>query len=44
MIDNETLPTDFTHFRSMAEKRGHIGELSQEKAVAMGALLKYLPV
>ena len=44
MVDNETLPTDFTHFRSMAEKRRHIGELSQEKAVAMGALLKILPV
>jgi hypothetical protein len=44
LVDNETLPTDFTRFRSMAERRGHIGELSQEKAVAVGALLKFLPV
>lgn len=44
LVENETLPTDFTHFRTMAERRGQIGELSQEKAVALGALLKILPV
>jgi hypothetical protein len=32
LIDNETLPTDFTHFRSMAERRSHIGELSKVEA------------
>ncbi len=44
LVDNETLPTDFTHFRSMAERRGHIGELSKEQAAAIGALLKFFPV
>ena len=44
LMDNETLPTDFTHFRRMAERRGQIGELSQEKAVALGAVFKILPV
>ncbi len=44
LVENETLPTDFTHFRRMAERRGQIGELSKEKAVALGALLKVLPV
>lgn len=44
LVENETLPTDFTHFRRMAERRGQIGELSQEKAVALGAFLKLLPV
>jgi hypothetical protein len=44
LVENETLPTDFTHFRRMAERRGQIGELSQEKAVALGALFKLLPL
>jgi hypothetical protein len=44
MVDNETLPTDFTRFRSMAERRGHIGELSKEEAAAIGALFKLLPI
>ena len=44
LVDNETLPTDFTHFRRMAERRGQIGELSQEKAVALGAIFKILPI
>jgi len=44
LVDNETLPTDFTRFRSMAERRGQIGELSKEEAAAIGALLKLLPV
>lgn len=43
LIETERLPTDFTHFRTMTERRGQIGELSQEKAVALGALLKLLP-
>jgi hypothetical protein len=43
LVDNETLPTDFTRFRSMAERRGQIGELSKEEAAAIGALLKILP-
>ena len=44
LVDSETLPTDFTRFRSMAERRGHIGELSKEQAAAIGAMLKFLPV
>ena len=44
LVDKETLPTDFTRFRSMAERRGQIGELSKEEAAAIGALLKLLPL
>jgi hypothetical protein len=44
LVDNETLPTDFTRFRSMAERRGHVGDMSKEQAAAIGALLKFLPV
>ena len=44
LVDNETLPTDFTRFRSMAERRGQIGDLSKEEAAALGALLKFLPI
>jgi len=44
LVDNETLPTDFTRFRSMAERRAHIGDLSKEEAAAIGALLKLLPI
>ncbi len=43
LVDNETLPTDFTRFRSMAERRGQIGELSKEEAAAIGALFKLIP-
>lgn len=44
LVEKETLPTDFTRFRSMAERRGHIGELSKEQAAAIGALFKLLPI
>jgi hypothetical protein len=44
LVDNETLPTDFTRFRSMDERRAHIGDLSKEEAAAIGALLKLLPI
>ncbi len=44
LVDNETLPTDFTRFRSMAERREQIGELSKGEAAAVGALLKLLPL
>lgn len=43
LIDEEELPTDFTRFRRMAERRGQIGELSKEQAAIIGAALKYLP-
>ncbi len=44
LVENEILPTDFTRFRRMAERRGLIGELSKEEAAGIGALLKLLPV
>lgn len=44
MVDREILPTDFTRFRSMAERRAHIGDLSKEEAAAVGALFKLIPV
>ncbi len=44
LVDSETLPTDFTRFRSMAERRGQIGDLSKEEAAAIGAVLKLLPI
>ncbi len=44
LVDNETLPTDFTRFRSVAERREHIGDLSKEEAAAIGAVFKLLPI
>jgi hypothetical protein len=44
LIDSETLPTDFTRFRSMSERRGQIGDLRKEEAAAIGALLKIIPI
>lgn len=43
LVDTEVLPTDFTRFRRMAERRGQIGELSKEQAAIIGAALKFLP-
>ncbi len=43
LVDTEDLPTDFTRFRRMAERRGQIGELSKEQAAFIGAALKFLP-
>jgi hypothetical protein len=43
LVDSETLPTDFTRFRSMAERREQIGDLSKAEAAAIGALLKFFP-
>ena len=44
LADTETLPTDFTRFRSPAERRGQIGGSSKEEAAAFGDLLKLLAV
>ena len=44
MIDTEDLPTDFTRFRSMADRRGQIGEISKEQAALIGAAIKLLSV
>lgn len=43
LIDTEDLPTDFTRFRSMADRRGQIGEISKEQAALIGAAIKLLP-
>ena len=40
LVDTEVLPTDFTHFRRMAERRGSVGEMSKEQAAIIGAVLK----
>jgi hypothetical protein len=40
LIDEETLPTDFTRLRRMAESRGSLGEMKKEQALAIGAVLK----
>jgi hypothetical protein len=43
LVDTEALPTDFTRFRRMAERRGQIGELSKEQAALIGVAIKLLP-
>lgn len=40
LIDTETLPTDFTRFRRMTERRGSLGEMSKEEAALIGAAIK----
>lgn len=40
LIDNEALPTDFTRFRRMTERRGSLGEMSKEEAALIGAAIK----
>jgi hypothetical protein len=40
LVDSESLPTDFTRFRRMTERRGHIGELSKEQAALIGGAIK----
>jgi hypothetical protein len=42
LVDTEDLPTDFTRFRRMAERRGQIGEISKEQAALIGAAIKLL--
>jgi hypothetical protein len=42
LVDSEELPTDFTRFRRMAERRGQIGEISKEQAALIGAAIKLL--
>jgi hypothetical protein len=40
LIDTEALPTDFTRFRRMTERRGSLGEMSKEEAALVGAAIK----
>jgi hypothetical protein len=44
LVDTEELPTDFTRFRRMAERRGSLGEMSKEQAALIGAALKLVEV
>ena len=40
MIETEALPTDFTRFRRMTERRGSLSEMSKEEAALIGAAIK----
>ena len=42
LVDTEALPTDFTRFRRMAERRDSLGEMSKEQAAVIGAALKLI--
>jgi len=44
LVDAEDLPTDFTRFRRMTERRGQIGEISKEQAALIGAAIKLLSI
>jgi hypothetical protein len=44
LVDCEALPTDFTRFRRMAERRGSLGEMSKEQAALIGAALKFIEI
>jgi hypothetical protein len=44
LVDTEALPTDFTRFRRMAERRSSVGEMSKEQAALIGAALKFIEI
>jgi hypothetical protein len=44
LVDVEALPTDFTRFRRMTERRGSLGEMSKEQAAFIGAALKFIEI
>jgi hypothetical protein len=44
LVDKEALPTDFTRFRRMAERRSSLGEMSKEQAALIGAALKLIEI
>jgi hypothetical protein len=44
LVDSEDLPTDFTRFRSMAERRDSLGEMSKEQAALVGAAFKFIEI
>ena len=44
LVDTESLPTDFTRIRRMAERRGSLGEMSKEQAALIGAALKFIEI
>jgi hypothetical protein len=44
LVDTEALPTDFTRFRRMAERRDSLGEMSKEQAALIGVALKFIQI
>ncbi|HYA88472.1 MAG TPA: hypothetical protein VEI57_15570 [Nitrospirota bacterium] len=42
LVDTEGLPTDFTRFRRMTERRDSLGEMSKEQAALIGVALKLI--
>lgn len=44
LVDTEALPTDFTRFRRMTERRGSLGEMDKEQAALLGAALKFIKI
>lgn len=44
LVDTEILPTDFTRFRRMTERRDSLGEMSKEEAALVGAALKLIQI
>jgi hypothetical protein len=44
LVDTEALPTDFTRFRRMTERRDSLGEMSKEQAAIIGAALKFIEI
>jgi hypothetical protein len=44
LVETEALPTDFTRFRRMAERRDSLGEMSKEQAAVIGAALKFIEI
>lgn len=43
LINQEELPTDFTLYRTLAERHGSLGEMSKRQAAFIGALIKFTP-
>lgn len=44
LVDTESLPTDFTRFRRMTDRRDSLGEMSKEQAALIGAALKLIQI
>jgi hypothetical protein len=42
LIDNDTLPIDFTRFRRMNERQGNLGEITKGEALAVGIIFEAL--
>jgi hypothetical protein len=43
LVDTEGLPTDFTRFRRMTERRGSLGEMSKIEAAVLGTIIAEVP-